>query len=47
MEMVPPVRYPQFMALMTVAITMAVTFGPLIGGVINNHTTWRWVFLLK
>ncbi|KAH7330433.1 MFS multidrug transporter-like protein [Rhexocercosporidium sp. MPI-PUGE-AT-0058] len=47
MEMVPPVRYPQFIALMTVAITMAVTFGPLIGGAINNHTTWRWVFLLN
>ncbi|TVY23362.1 Efflux pump [Lachnellula hyalina] len=46
-EMVPPHAFPKYTAIVTMSITMSTTFGPLIGGAINNHTTWRWVFLLN
>lgn len=26
---------------------IAMLTGPLVGGLINNRTTWRWVFLIR
>ena len=46
-EMVPAARYAIFGSITSFTFAIAYLLGPLIGGVINDHTTWRWVFLLK
>ena len=46
-EMVPATRYAIYGSITSFTFAIAYLLGPLIGGVINEHTTWRWVFLLK
>lgn len=46
-EMVPATKYALYGSLTSFTFALAYLLGPLIGGVINERTTWRWVFLLK
>lgn len=46
-EMVPPSKYPTFTSVVSAIFAVSLLLGPLIGGAINNNTTWRWVFILK
>lgn len=46
-EMVPSSKYPAYTALVAALFTVSLLLGPLMGGLINVHTTWRWVFLLN
>ena len=46
-EMVPATSYAIYGSITSFTFAIAYLLRPLIGGVINDHTTWRWVFLLK
>ncbi|ROW03115.1 hypothetical protein VMCG_05822 [Cytospora schulzeri] len=46
-ELVPPGRFAKYMAIVSTVFIIASVLGPVLGGVINSHSTWRWVFLLK
>lgn len=46
-ELVPPPKYADYTALVAAVIALSLISGPLLGGVINAHSNWRWVFLLK
>lgn len=46
-EMVPSSKYPTYTSVVSAIFALSLLLGPLIGGAINNHTTWRWVFILK
>ncbi|CAG8976536.1 hypothetical protein HYALB_00011013 [Hymenoscyphus albidus] len=46
-EMVPKNKYPLYQAIMAATAALAALTGPLFGGLISEHTTWRWVFLLN
>jgi len=46
-EMVPKSKLPLYGAINSVWVALATLIGPLFGGLINNDTTWRWVFYLK
>ena len=46
-ELVPPRKYPVYIALVTAVVALSLVVGPLIGGGITLHGDWRWVFLLK
>lgn len=35
------------LALVAAVFTISSIVGPLVGGVIGDKTTWRWVFLIK
>lgn len=46
-EMVPATQYALYGSITSCTFAIAYLLGPLIGGVVNDNTTWRWIFLLK
>lgn len=46
-EMVPKEKYTLYASIVSSTFALASLLGPLLGGLINNHTTWRWIFLLN
>ncbi|KAF2179434.1 MFS general substrate transporter [Zopfia rhizophila CBS 207.26] len=46
-ELVPESQYAALTAIISVVYSLALLGGPIVGGAINNSTTWRWVFLLN
>lgn len=46
-EFVPKDKLGIYGALNAVAVALATLMGPLFGGLINNQTTWRWIFYLN
>ena len=46
-EMVPKAKLAIYGALISVTIAMATVTGPIFAGLIDNNSTWRWIFYLK
>ena len=46
-DMVPQSSYATYSAVFSATYSLSAVLGPLLGGLINDYTTWRWVFLLK
>ncbi|KAL4979749.1 major facilitator superfamily domain-containing protein [Aspergillus desertorum] len=46
-EMVHPDQYAVYNAIMAVSIAVSFLLGPLIGGAIVDHTSWRWIFYIN
>ena len=46
-SVVPAERYGKYLAITSSVMIVSSILGPLLGGFINDHTTWRWVFLLN
>jgi hypothetical protein len=46
-ENVSPAAYPTYAAIVSSTLAFSSLLGPLLGGVICNNTTWRWVFFLN
>ena len=46
-ELVPPEKFASYSSMLSSVFAIALLLGPLLGGVINDFTTWRWVFLIK
>jgi MFS family permease len=46
-ELVPPSEFGKYMAIVSTVFILASVLGPILGGVINAHSSWRWVFFLK
>ncbi|MCJ1393515.1 hypothetical protein MMC18_006390 [Xylographa bjoerkii] len=46
-DMVPPERYGLYMGIVSSVFAIASVLGPILGGAISDHSTWRWVFLLN
>jgi MFS family permease len=44
-ELVPPEKFATYTSMISGVLAIGIVIGPLFGGVINNFTTWRWVFL--
>jgi MFS family permease len=44
---VRPEKYGTYMAIISSVFAVASVLGPVLGGAINDHSSWRWVFLLK
>lgn len=47
MELVPSDKYAALTTFVSLFYSMSLLLGPILGGVINQNTTWRWIFLLK
>ncbi|KAJ5683637.1 MFS general substrate transporter [Penicillium macrosclerotiorum] len=46
-EMVPPDQFAKYTGGVATVFVFSLLFGPLFGGAITQHSTWRWVFLLN
>lgn len=46
-ELVPPEKWGNYIAVVSLVSVLSSVLGPILGGVINDHSSWRWVFLLN
>ena len=46
-EMVPPEQYGKYNGIISLSIALSFLAGPLIGGAIPDHATWRWIFWIN
>ncbi|KAI0010006.1 major facilitator superfamily MFS-1 [Xylariaceae sp. FL0662B] len=46
-NLVPPERYSKYTSQLSIVSSLALLVGPIIGGVISSHTTWRWIFIIN
>ncbi|KAL9110803.1 MAG: hypothetical protein Q9187_008007 [Circinaria calcarea] len=46
-EAVPPGDFPKYVAIVSAVTALAFSVGPLMGGAITGHSTWRWIYFLK
>ncbi|KAI2622334.1 drug resistance transporter EmrB/QacA subfamily [Hypoxylon sp. NC1633] len=46
-ELVPPERWGNFIAVTSLVAVLSSVLGPILGGVINDQSSWRWIFLLN
>ncbi|KAG8157943.1 hypothetical protein KVR01_012215 [Diaporthe batatas] len=47
MELVPSEKYAGLTTFVSVFYSLSLLLGPVLGGVISENTTWRWIFLLN
>ncbi|KAK7963366.1 MFS general substrate transporter [Apiospora saccharicola] len=46
-DIVPPERYPRYVSQLSMVSSLALLCGPIVGGAISSHTTWRWIFIIN
>ncbi|KAK8119284.1 major facilitator superfamily transporter [Apiospora kogelbergensis] len=46
-ELVPPEKWGHLLAGVAMVTVVSSVLGPILGGLINDHGSWRWVFLLN
>ncbi|KAI9840329.1 MAG: hypothetical protein M1838_004124 [Thelocarpon superellum] len=46
-DMVPPARYGLYLGIVASVFAVASFLGPVLGGVIVDQTTWRWIFYMN
>ncbi|KAF2807322.1 MFS general substrate transporter [Mytilinidion resinicola] len=46
-EMVPTQKYPFYGSIVSAVVALATLLGPIIGGLITENCSWRWVFLIN
>jgi MFS family permease len=46
-EMVTTEKWGNYVAVTSLVFVLSSVLGPVLGGIISSHSTWRWVFLLK
>jgi MFS family permease len=46
-ELFPLPQFPAATARLSIAVSLGLLLGPVIGGVISAKTTWRWIFIVK
>jgi MFS family permease len=47
LELVPRRKLPAYMSMVNCALALSLVVGPLLGGGITQHGSWRWIFLVK
>jgi MFS family permease len=47
MELVPRRKLPAYLTMVMAAVALSLVVGPILGGGITLHGSWRWIFLIK
>ncbi|KAH3986698.1 hypothetical protein HBH51_015450 [Parastagonospora nodorum] len=47
LELVPRRKLPAYMSMVTSALALSLVIGPLLGGGITQHGSWRWIFIVN
>jgi MFS family permease len=47
LEIAPKRKLPGYITMVNVALALSLVMGPLLGGGITRHGSWRWIFLFK
>jgi len=45
--MIPTKEYGKYIGIISSVFIIASVLGPVLGGIITQRSSWRWVFLLK
>jgi MFS family permease len=46
-DMLPKAKLALNGVYLSISVALATLTGPLFGGLINEHSTWRWIFYIK
>ncbi|KAI0100816.1 putative multidrug resistance protein fnx1 [Nemania sp. FL0031] len=46
-ELFPVPKIPNATARLSIAVSLGLLLGPVIGGIIGSRTTWRWIFIIN
>ena len=46
-DVLPPVQRGKWMGLVGAVFALAIVAGPLVGGYVTDHLSWRWIFFLN
>ncbi|ORY08586.1 major facilitator superfamily domain-containing protein [Clohesyomyces aquaticus] len=46
-EMCTPAQYPLYVTIVSSVFALSNLLGPILGGVISDRSTWRWIFFLN
>lgn len=46
-DILPPIERGKYMGFLAMMYGIASVLGPIVGGIIVEHTTWRWVFWIN
>jgi MFS family permease len=47
LELIPLRKLTKYMSMVTSALSLSLVVGPLLGGGITLHGSWRWIFIIK
>ncbi|KAI1355098.1 major facilitator superfamily MFS-1 [Xylaria sp. FL0043] len=46
-DLVPSDSYSKYVSQLSIVSSLALLLGPILGGAISSHTTWRWIFIIN
>ncbi|KAM0145728.1 hypothetical protein ACHAQE_011114 [Botrytis cinerea] len=46
-ELVPSEKYASYTSILAAILGVSLVIGPILGGIICNFTTWRWIFIIN
>jgi MFS family permease len=46
-RLVSPKEYALYIGILSIIGSLASVLGPILGGTIVEHTTWKWIFWIK
>ncbi|KAK8911325.1 hypothetical protein QC760_000368 [Botrytis cinerea] len=46
-ELVPSEKYASYTSILAAILGASLVIGPILGGIICNFTTWRWIFIIN